>query len=99
MLFMWTNMKNGFFFLSLIVLITTQSMSLVLAQDDSDESGFKQQAFTLYQKALQAYQNEDFHGCAELCKQAINFDNQNKQLFHLEALSLAQTGDNEQALM
>ncbi len=91
-------MKKILFFLLLVLLTTTQCLSPAFAQDDTGESEYKQQAFAFYQKALQAYQIEDFTSCADLCRQAVQFDNQNKLYYHLEALSLAQNGDNDKAL-
>ena len=72
---------------------------IAFAQPDTGGDAFKQQAFTMYQQAMRAFQSEDYHGCTELCRKAIDFDNQDKRFFHLEALSLAESGENEEALM
>jgi tetratricopeptide (TPR) repeat protein len=69
-----------------------------MAQDEPDPAT-KQQTFLLYQRALAAFQSSDFNGCIELCRQAIDLDNQDKRFFHLEALSLSESGDNQQALL
>ena len=87
------------FHLLLLALFIGQFFIAALAQIDQGDGVLKQQAFVLYQKAMRAFQSEDFHGCAELCRQAIDLDNQNKEAYHLEALALAQSGDTEQAQM
>jgi len=91
-------MKSQAYLVILIALLIGFHNHAVLAQDEVDFAT-KQQVFGLYQKAQNAFQIGDFHGCTELCRQAIALDNQDKRCFHLEALSLAESGDNEQALL
>jgi len=85
--------------LLLALLLGAQSHNLAWAQDDEGESGAKQKAFALYQQALRAYQGEDYQTCAQLCRDAMEFDNQDKQLFHLAGLAFAKSGENDQALL
>ncbi len=87
----------SYFFIFMAVFIGFSSTA-VLAQDEA-EFAAKQEAFSLYQKAMNAFQIGDFHGCTLLCRQCIDLDNQDKRFFHLEALSLAESGDNQQALV
>lgn len=91
-------MKRRAYLFILIALLIGFQCRVVLAQDEVDFAT-KQQVFGLYQKAMNSFQIGDFHGCTELCRQAIGLDNQDKRCFHLEALSLAESGENEQALL
>ena len=91
-------MKSRIYLSILIALLIGFFSNGVGAQDEADYAS-KQQAFNLYQKALAAFKIGDFNGCTLLCRQAIDLDNQDKLFFHLEALSLSESGDNEQALL
>ena len=86
------------YFLLLLLFISGQCFSVGFAQDNPEENAAdRQQAFLLYKKALQAFQGDDFHGCIEFCRQAISYDHGDKQLFHLEALAYADSGETEHA--
>lgn len=92
-------MKSRFCFIfAVCIFFAFCCRNQVFGQDEVDYVT-KQQSFSLYQKALQAFQIGDYHGCTELCRQAIALDNQNKLVFHLEALSLSESGETEQALL
>jgi tetratricopeptide (TPR) repeat protein len=53
----------------------------------------------MYQMALQAFANGDYPTTINLCKRAEMVDNANKDLFNIEAMAYAQTGDNYQAMV
>ncbi len=87
------------FFLSLLLFIGWQYFAPGFAQENSeDNAADRQQAFRLYQRALQAFQSEDCHTCVELCNEAITYDHGDKQLYHLQALAYADSGDTVHAL-
>jgi tetratricopeptide (TPR) repeat protein len=91
-------MKSITYLFLLIVLFIGFNANLAIGQDQAEYAS-KQQSFSIYQRALQAFQIGDFHSCTQLCRQAIDVDNQDKRFFHLEALSLSESGENDQALL
>jgi Tfp pilus assembly protein PilF len=54
-------------------------------------------AMLAYQKALKAFQMEDFVTCVNLLQQSIHDNPNNKNAFHLCALAMSQSGDNTNA--
>ncbi len=74
-----------------------------MAQEDDATTGTngvdKARAFLLYQKAFKCFQMEDFNTCINLSKQAIALDPSSKELYHLEALALSESGDSYNATL
>ena len=79
------------------MLLCAGMMSVAFAQPNEDNAD-RREAFLLYQKALQAFSRDDFHDCIELCREALNYTNSDKNIYHLQALAQAQHGDNADAL-
>jgi tetratricopeptide (TPR) repeat protein len=63
------------------------------------ESRRKGEAILLYQKAVRAFQNEDYVNCINLLKESMHNDPANKDVFHLCALAMSKSGDNYNANM
>jgi tetratricopeptide (TPR) repeat protein len=63
------------------------------------EGGDRSGSAILYQKARKAFANEDYTTCINLLRKAIHLDQSNKELYHLCALAMAQSGDNYNANM
>lgn len=59
----------------------------------------KARAYQLYQQATQAFDMGDFNACIHLCREAKNYHHSSKEILHLEALALAESGDNYNAMM
>ncbi|PWT94229.1 MAG: hypothetical protein C5B53_13665 [Candidatus Melainabacteria bacterium] len=59
--------------------------------------GDRAQSSVLFQKAKKAYKNEDYTNCINLLQKAIHVDPGNRELFHLCALAMSQSGDNYNA--
>jgi tetratricopeptide (TPR) repeat protein len=59
----------------------------------------RSQAAAMYQMALRAFANGDYPTTINLCKRAEMVDNANKDLFNIEAMAYAQSGDNYNAMV
>lgn len=61
--------------------------------------GQKAKAMAIYNQAVQAFANGDYPTTINLCKAGENIDNANKELFNIEAMAYAQSGDNYNAMV
>ena len=92
-------------FLSCLCLLTmSQTISPPVLGDQpwynpaSGPPGNKAQANLIYQRALQAFQSQDYHNCVQLCKAALNYDHGNKYIVQLEAVAHSEAGETYDAM-
>lgn len=95
-------MTRRFIVLSLLILLFASTSQVVTAQVYNNPNSGGQspaKALELYNRAKEAFRMQDWNACIQICKAAKNFDHGNKDIFHLQALALAEHGDNYNAMM
>lgn len=89
--------KTLLLILALIYLLPMAPLNAQTHWRPAGEGGDKAKSNMLFQNAKKAFKNEDYVTAINLLQKAIHIDQNNKDLYHLCALAMVQSGDNYNA--